>query len=224
LGAAASGKGEVLRERGSEREVCESPSRQQLCQLPPPPKQEERGEGEWSRVYRMAIGRGRQVLSSVLAKEVALSVQHGIHDSLPYQSSFTNIQTGVGMDAADDFIASVLAGGPVTSLVSSKSVADNVWGVGVSSRRGEFRRVREGNGMTVCEGTCTAYACMSGMGGVAEVARQADRRAPRPRTVGRTSSARRVGLARRRRRRGGWWPTERRRRSPAATRARRRCP
>ena len=65
----------------------------------------------------LAIGRSRQVLSSVLAKEVALSVQHGVHDSLSYQSSFTNFQTGVGMDAADDFKASVLAGGPVTFLV-----------------------------------------------------------------------------------------------------------
>jgi len=44
-------------------------------------------------------------------------VQHGVHDSLSYQSSFTNFQTGVGMDAADDFKASVLAGGPVTFLV-----------------------------------------------------------------------------------------------------------
>ena len=57
------------------------------------------------------------VLSSVLAKEVALSVQHGVHDSLSYQSPFTDFQTGLGMDATDDFIASVLAGGPVTSLV-----------------------------------------------------------------------------------------------------------
>ena len=62
-------------------------------------------------------GRSRQVLSSVLAKEVALSVQHGVHDSLSYQSSFTNFQRGVGMDAVDDLIASALAGGSVTPLV-----------------------------------------------------------------------------------------------------------
>ena len=34
-----------------------------------------------------------------------------------HQSSFTNFQTGLGMDAADDLIASVLAGGSVTPLV-----------------------------------------------------------------------------------------------------------
>jgi len=39
-------------------------------------------------VYSLAVGRSRQVLCSVSAKEVALSVQHGIHDSLSYQSSF----------------------------------------------------------------------------------------------------------------------------------------
>jgi hypothetical protein len=74
-------------------------------------------EGEWSRVYSMAIGRSRQVLSSVLAKEVALSVQHGVHDSLTYQDTFTNFQTGSNMDAADDLIASAIAGGPVASHV-----------------------------------------------------------------------------------------------------------
>ena len=42
-------------------------------------------------------------------------MQHGVHDSLSYQSAFTDFQTGVGMDAADDLIASALAGGPVTS-------------------------------------------------------------------------------------------------------------
>ena len=78
---------------------------------------EEREEGEWTRVYSMAIGRSRQVLSSVLAKEVALSVQHGVHDSLSYQGPFTDFQTGNNMDAMDDFIAAALAGGPVTSLV-----------------------------------------------------------------------------------------------------------
>jgi hypothetical protein len=45
----------------------------------------------------------------VLAKEVALSVQHGVHDSLSYQSPFTNFQTGLNMDATDDFIASAIA-------------------------------------------------------------------------------------------------------------------
>ena len=35
----------------------------------------------------------------------------------PTRVPFTNFQTGVGMDAADDFIASVLAGGSVTPLV-----------------------------------------------------------------------------------------------------------
>ena len=74
-------------------------------------------EGEWSRVYSMAIGRSRQVLSSVLAKEVALSVQHGVHDSLTYQDTFTNFQTGLNLDAADDLIASAIAGGPVASHV-----------------------------------------------------------------------------------------------------------
>jgi len=78
---------------------------------------EEREEGEWTRVYSMAIGRSRQVLSSVLAKEVALSVQYGVHDSLSYQGPFTDFQTGDNMDAMDDFIAAALAGGPVTSLV-----------------------------------------------------------------------------------------------------------
>ena len=53
---------------------------------------------------------------TVLAKEVALWVQHGVHDSLSYQSSFTNFQTGVGMDAAD-FITTALAGGSVTPPV-----------------------------------------------------------------------------------------------------------
>jgi len=80
-------------------------------------EEEGREEGEWTRVYSMAIGRSRQVLSSVLAKEVALSVQHGVHDSLSYQSPFNNFQTGLNMDATDDFIASAIAGGSVTSLV-----------------------------------------------------------------------------------------------------------
>jgi hypothetical protein len=32
-------------------------------------------------------------------------------------TTFTNFQTGLNMDAADDFIASAIAGGPVTSHV-----------------------------------------------------------------------------------------------------------
>ena len=44
------------------------------------------------------------MLSSVLAKEVALWVQLGVHDSLSYQSSFTNFQTGLGMEVVEDFI------------------------------------------------------------------------------------------------------------------------
>ena len=31
--------------------------------------------------------------------------------------TFTNFQTGLNMDATDDFVASAIAGGPVTSLV-----------------------------------------------------------------------------------------------------------
>jgi len=34
-----------------------------------------------------------------------------------YQSPFTDFQTGLNMDAADDFIALAIAGGPVTPLV-----------------------------------------------------------------------------------------------------------
>jgi len=61
--------------------------------------------------------RGKTAINCVLAKEVALSVQHGVHDSLSYQSPFTNFQTGLNMDATDDFIASAIAGGLATSLV-----------------------------------------------------------------------------------------------------------
>ena len=42
-------------------------------------------------------------------------MQHGVQDSLSYQSSFIDFQTGLGMDLSDDLIDSALAGGPVTS-------------------------------------------------------------------------------------------------------------
>ena len=58
------------------------------------------------------------VLSSVLVKEVALSVQHGCtRFPMSYQSPFDNFQTGLNVDATDDSIASAIAGGSVAPLV-----------------------------------------------------------------------------------------------------------
>ena len=68
---------------------------------------------EWSTVYNVLVDRSRQLLSSVLAKQVALAVKFGVKDSMATRSSSPDFGSGALVDQLDCEMMSAALGATV---------------------------------------------------------------------------------------------------------------
>ena len=68
---------------------------------------------EWSTVYSAVVARSSQLLSAVLAKQMALAVKYGVADTMVSRNSFPDFSSGRRVDPLDDELVSAALGGPV---------------------------------------------------------------------------------------------------------------
>ena len=64
-------------------------------------------------MYSAVVARSRQLLSAVLAKQMALAVKYGVADTMASRNSSPDFSSGRRVDPLDDELVSAALGAPV---------------------------------------------------------------------------------------------------------------
>jgi hypothetical protein len=74
---------------------------------------EEQCGAEWSTMYCVVVARSKQLMSAVLAKQMALAVKYGVADTMASRNSSPDFSSGRRVDPLDDELVSAALGAPV---------------------------------------------------------------------------------------------------------------